>query len=140
MRKTKVDHKIGLIGAMRKIRQTATSPVCLPLDQDEAEAVMAHLRRQKDDLLLRRKEWLRDLVPLATELGGTLAEETTLPEELRLTFTSFVGKVKLAAEGVTRIQYSAEEAESYNQYLAWMDRQIEDLFEMTRVARKETVR
>jgi hypothetical protein len=24
--------------------------------------------------------------------------------------------------------------------LAWMDRQIEDLFEMTRVARKETVR
>jgi hypothetical protein len=51
-----------------------------------------------------------------------------------------VGKVKLAAEGVTRIQYSAEEAESYNQYLAWMDRQIEDLFEMTRVARKETVR
>jgi hypothetical protein len=107
---------------MRKIRQTATSPVCLPLDQDEAEAVMAHLRRQKDDLLLRRKEWLRDLVPLATELGGTLVEETTLPEELRLTFTSFVGKVKLAAE------------------LAWMDRQIEDLFEMTRVARKETVR
>jgi hypothetical protein len=87
-----------------------------------------------------RKMWLRDLVPLATELGGTLAEETTLPEELRLTFTSFVGKVKLAAEGVTRIQYSAEEAESYNQYLAWMDRQIEDLFEMTRVARKETVR
>jgi hypothetical protein len=140
MHKTKVDHKTGLVGAHRKIWQTATSPVCLPLAQDEAEAVMLLLRGRKADLLLRRQEWKKDLVVLANELGGTLAEESVLPEELKKTFTSFVGKVKLAAEGVTRIEYSAEEANSYGEYLAWLDGQIEDLFEMTRSARKEKVR
>lgn len=140
MRKTKIDYKTGFIGARRKITQTANSPVCLPLAQEEAQAVLAHLRRRKDDLLLRRKEWMKELVPLATELGAVLAEETTLPEELRLLFTSFVGKVKLAAGGATRLQYTAEEAKSYNKYLDWMDGQIEDLFEMTRMAGKEQVR
>jgi hypothetical protein len=137
MRQTKVDHQTGLIGAHRKIRQTEKSPVCLPLAQDEAEAVMTLLHKRKADLLLRRSEWMKQLVPLANELGATLVEEKTLPYELKITFTSFVEKVKMAATGASRVQYSADEAASYWKYLAWIDGQIEDLFEMTRTTRKE---
>ena len=137
MRKTKVDHKTGLIGAHRKIKQTQNSPVCPTLTEGEANAVLNLLRDRKRDLQLRRKLWEREVVVLANELGGTLVEERTLPEDLRVLFTSFVGMVKRAAAGEKYLPYTAEEAKSYWDYLSWMDRQIEDLFDMTRDVGKE---
>lgn len=133
MRKTKVDHKKGLIGAHRKIRQTGKYALCLPLEQDEAKAVMQGLEQRKFELLRRRKDFQNALVQMATELGGQLVPEAPdLPHELLDNFTVFVEKVKRAEGGEKYVQYTAAEATSYFDYLDYMDSRIEELFEMTR--------
>lgn len=134
MRKTKVDHQTGLIGAHRKIRQTQKSPVCLPLTLDEAEAVMKHLRMRKNELETRRKLWYAQLVSLGDELGGVVDKEKTLDKKTKLRFSSFLFMLGQVIEGGQYpVRYTPEDAAGYFDYLIWMNEQIDAMFEMGKV-------